>query len=322
MTHLFQTLRATGRRLWSTDRPLMVVSAAMLPVLGACLVGLAVDPRLVGGAPTWLKPAKFAASTAIYSVTLAWVFTYLPEWRRTRRAASWTTAVVFVVEVGIIVAQAWRGTTSHFNVATPRDAGLFAVMGTAIVIQTLVSVAVAVAVWRQPIADAAMGVALRSGMVLTILGAASAGLMTSPTSAQLDTLRTTGRLATAGAHTVGAPDGGAGLPGVGWSRDHGDLRVPHFVGLHALQLLPLILAAARRRSRRGGSAGAMRVAAMSYLGLFLILLQQALRGEPLAAPGALTLALAVGWLTTSALGFVGLSGRRPVLPGATGAQVV
>ena len=34
----------------------------------------------IGGAPAWLKPAKFAASIAIYTLTLAWVFTYLPEW--------------------------------------------------------------------------------------------------------------------------------------------------------------------------------------------------------------------------------------------------
>jgi hypothetical protein len=84
----------------------------------------------------------------------------------------------------------------------------------------------------------------------------------------------------AGAHTVGAPDGGPGLPLTGWSREHGDLRVPHFVGMHAVQLLPLtawllgllVPTAWQRRAAFAAAAG--------YYALFVILLVEALGGHP------------------------------------------
>ena len=183
----------------------------------------------------------------IFSLTLAWIFRYLPDWTRTRRVVGWSTASIFVLEVAIIAAQAWRGTTSHFNVGTPLDATLFSIMGGAIVLQTLASVAVAVALWRQRFAHEALGWALRLGMTLTIIGAASGGLMTRPTDAQLADARAGLGMAIAGAHTVGAPDGGPGLPGTGWSVEHGDLRVPHFLGLHAVQVLPLLTLLVGRR---------------------------------------------------------------------------
>ena len=78
-------------------------------------------------------------------------------------------------------------------------------------------------------------------MVITIAGASTGGLMTRPTDAQLDADDGDAPGVTIiGAHTVGAPDGGPGLPGTGWSVEHGDLRVGHFIGLHALQVLPLM----------------------------------------------------------------------------------
>src|SRR4249919_2119181 len=115
-------------RLWHGSRPLTVVGTLMIVVAVASAVGVLVDPRVITGAPAWLKPFKFAVSTAVYSLTLAWIFGYLAEWPRARRNVGWTTAVVFVLEVAIIVAQAWRGTTSHFNISTPLNATLFAMM--------------------------------------------------------------------------------------------------------------------------------------------------------------------------------------------------
>src|ERR1041385_8982679 len=80
------------KTLWQTSPELMATAVLMLIVLAGTLVGLAVDPRVITGAPAWLKPAKFAVSIAIYCVTLAWFFTFIPEWTRTRRMIGWGTA--------------------------------------------------------------------------------------------------------------------------------------------------------------------------------------------------------------------------------------
>jgi hypothetical protein len=291
----------TTTTLRDANRPLTLTAGLMLAAFGVAIIGLAVDPRIITGAPAWLKPAKFAISTAIYSLSLAWVFTYLPEWRRTRAFVGWTTAIVFIFEVLVIDVQAWRGTTSHFNVATPLDAVLFSSMGAAILFQTISSVWVAVALFRQRFDDEVLGWALRLGMAVTIAGALSGGLMTRPTAAQLAAARETHMMTTAGAHTVGAPDGGPGLLGTGWSRTHGDLRIGHFLGLHALQILPLLTFAARRR-RSVIAAGAC------YAALFMLLIWQALRGEALLDPGALTSAVVAIWAIATIAAF-GLPAR-------------
>ena len=235
------------KRLWQTSPELVATTVLMLVVLAGAIVGLSIDPRVITGAPAWLKPAKFAVSIAIYTATLAWIFTLLPEWPRTRRIVGWATAAALVIEMLIIGGQAWRGTTSHFNASTPLDGVLWVIMGLAIVAQTLLSVAVAVALWKQRFHDAALGWALRLGMTLTIVGAFTGGLMTRPTTAQLEAARAGERMTIAGAHTVGGADGGPGMAGTGWSREHGDLRVPHFVGLHAVQALPVFALLLRRR---------------------------------------------------------------------------
>ena len=282
--------------------PLMLVTALMALLAVAFGGAMLLDPRLIEGTPAWLKPLKFAVSTGIYSATLAWMFTYLPGWPRLTRRVGLTTAIVFVIEVVIIAAQAARGVTSHFNTSTLWDGALFSVMGVAIAVQTVAAVAVAVAFWRHTFTDRALGWALRLGITIAVAGASVGGMMTQPTTAQLARARETGEMPRAGAHTVGAPDGGPGLPGTGWSLAHGDLRVPHFVGLHAMQALPFVaLVWARRR----GDAARVRIAigaGVSYAALFLVLLAQAMLGQPVTAPTGAVAAALIAW----AVGTTGL----------------
>ena len=302
MKSLGNRLQTTLARLWAASPVLSAAGLLMTGVLAASLIGLLVDPRVITGAPAWLKPAKFAVSTAIYMLTLAWIFTQLPEWPRTRRIVGWMTAVILVLEVAIIDTQAWRGTTSHFNVGTILDRTLFAIMGLAIAVQTVSSVAVAVALWRERFEDRALGWALRFGLIITIIGASTGGLMPRQTRAQIEDARATGVMAIAGAHTVGAPDGGPGLPGTGWSVEHGDLRIPHFVGLHAMQMLPLLALALRRRSSESSRVRLMMVAAASYAALFALLLWQALRGQSLVQPDGATIGALLAWAIFTAIG--------------------
>jgi len=293
-TDSWQPAAALGRLLApirATAPGLVLTSALLLALAIPFMLGLWLDPRVITGAPAWLKPLKFAISTGAYTLTLAWVFTYLPEWRRTRRVVGAATVAAMVIEVGLIAMQAARGTTSHFNTATPFDRAVFAVMGLVISTQTAISVAVAIALWRQHFADRALGWALRLGIVVTIVGASTGGLMVTPTKAQRADVAATGVMVRSGAHTVGGVDGGPGLPVTGWSTQHGDIRVPHFVGLHAWQVLPLfVLVALRRRAPDGGPDDRRRVplaigASALYALLFVALLVQALRGVPVIPLG-------------------------------------
>ncbi len=175
------------------------------------------------------------------------------------------------IEIALIDMQAARGTSSHFNFATHFDGAVFAVMGVSIACIWLSMLLLTVVLFRQPFAGSAWGWSLRLGMVLALIGTGSGGLMTVPNSQQLAEAHATGRLPIAGAHTVGAPDGGRGLPVTGWSADHGDLRIAHFLGMHGLQVLPLLawwIARRRALASERTQRNLIFAAAASYLALF------------------------------------------------------
>lgn len=294
----------TRRRPSSMPRSpaLLGLFAAMITLSVLALAGLALDPREITGAPAWLKPLKFALSTAIYALSFSWLLDQMTAAPAVKRWLAGITTAVFGVELSLIFLQAARGAASHFNLDGPFNTHVYDVMGAAIVVLWLVQLCTAALLLRQRFEDPALGWALRAGMILTALGAAVGVLMVLPTAGQLASYRN-GVMLLRGAHTIGAPDGGPGLPFTNWSALHGDLRVAHFFGLHALQLLPLTALLLRRLPGLSlqRQARLVQVAAGSALGLFAILLWQALRGQPLVQPDAWTLSAACAWACCTAI---------------------
>ena len=159
---------------------------------------------------------------------------------------------------------------------------------------------------------------MRLGLIITLIGMALGYLMTTPTPEQVASWQQGAPVTVVGAHSVGVSDGGPGMPVTGWSTEGGDLRVAHFVGLHALQVLPFIgwwISRKRRLSHRQQMT-LVWIASLSYLGLVAVVTIQALRGQPLVAPDALTLGLFAGLiaLTTAAVVWTLSPARRNVNP--------
>ncbi|MGW4296782.1 hypothetical protein ACWEH1_27615 [Micromonospora chersina] len=290
-------------------RPLMLFVAAMAVLTVVAAVGVLADPRVLTGVPIWLKPLKFAISFVLYGTTLAWMLTLLP---RRSRIAEWAATVIVamsVVEMAVIVTQVLRGTTSHYNGTTPLNGALFSAMGAAIMVLFVAQLVIGIVALLRPTADRVAGHAVRLGLGLSLLGMLVAIPMVTRTP-------DSAAEGISGAHSVGVADGGPGLPLVGWSTTGGDLRIGHFVGLHALQALPLLAMLLNRflgdRLDERTRARLLLVAGAAYGAATLLLTWQALRGQPLLRPDALTVAVAVALLaaTATATGAVLARGQR------------
>jgi hypothetical protein len=192
-----------------------------------------VDDRLLLGVSVWEKPAKFFLSLAVHFATVAWALSLLDVAQRRSRGLRWAAAMMSgaaVLELVYIVARAARGEASHFNVATPLDAALYSIMGLGALTLTFTAGYVGYRVWRNRAGDLWREAAGFGLMLGAVLGTLTAGYMSSMTG-----------------HSVGGAIGDAsGLPFLHWSTTGGDLRVAHFVGLHAMQIVPLAALSGRR----------------------------------------------------------------------------
>lgn len=297
-------------QMWHTHKGLTIFFYLSVLMLLVALLGMTIDSREVLGQSTWSKSAKFAMSFILYAPTFIWLLTFMSKGKRWFHLALNGIAIALTIEIVVLIIQAARGQAMHFNISTPLNTALWSIMTITIFVFFGITIVGFILILRQKIADRSLMHSIRWGFAIMLLGLALGFLMPRPTPDQMAILQAGGQPEMIGAHTVGAPDGGPGIPFTGWSTEHGDLRIAHFVGLHGLQVIPLIgwslLGLSKRRENWFTSKQRLQIvwiSALAYLAIVLLVTWQALRGQSIIAPDALTVSVfaAIVAMTTASL---------------------
>lgn len=217
MTTFIETLR---------DKNAVLFYFGLLMLAGALTTALMsqVSSLQVMGVNAYLKPMKFFLSGFILAWTMGYFMQYLDDQKQVT-IYNWVYVVTISYELVAITWQAALGKQSHFNKDTAFDTAVFYLMGFMITVVTLWTAYIGYLFFVQKDFAVSMVLvwAIRLGLIMTAIFAMEGGLMASILK-----------------HSVGGADGGAGLPVLNWSKQHGDLRVAHFFGIHALQIIPLM----------------------------------------------------------------------------------
>lgn len=248
-------------------------------------------PSLVGPV-TWRKPIEFGMSGAITSLSLAHVLGRLPRSRGWDWSAA-TAIAFFVPETLLIDMQQWRGVASHFNYDTDFDAAVFSLMGILIGVVAVGVAILAVRSFGRVEGPPSTVLAIRAGMIFLLLGQVLGGLIVANGVAPGSTI--------ANASIIGAA---------------GDLKVPHALGLHGLQVLGVLALILERTNASARSA--VTAVASCAVGYGLLLVAATLQTYAGLGPLALTpltlLAALVGVVLIAGPYLRGLSAlRRPSL---------
>ena len=250
------------------DPLLFWVSVGHLLLLAIMLAVAPFDSRTVLGINPWIKPIKFALAGAVYTSTIGWLLYHLPTSEKAKLRVRQLVALTLVTETALVTLQAARGVPSHFNISSLVNLGILGIMGLMIVINTIVVTYMAIRFWRtKPDIPAPYLWGIRLGLLIFLLASLEGVVMVSLMS-----------------HSVGIADGGPGLPLINWSTKGGDLRIAHFIGLHALQVLPLIgylFSLPEVVKRLKNSVPWVWATGVLYGGVALLLFLQALAGRPL-----------------------------------------
>ena len=251
------------RELLDKQKPLIIAGAVSFICFLILAIVMLFDSTQILGINRWVKPIKFFTSISIFVWTIAIFLNFIKGYEKTSHRISWALIVIFAIEMLIITGQAMRGTTSHFNTAAPLDGILFSIMGLAIVANTLL---IGYLLYLYFVAEIKLSKTIlwgiRLGIIVFLLGSIEGGYM----STQLK-------------HSIGGADGGEGLPLVNWSTKIGDLRVAHFFGLHAIQIIPLFAFLLERLKVRSATTLTF-VFAFVYFAFFSIVFIEALNGQP------------------------------------------
>jgi hypothetical protein len=293
-----------ARELHRRNRVLFAVALANVALAVAFTALMYVDGRTLLGRNVWTKPWKFATSIAIFTATMGWILPSLSLTDRVSRLATYVIGGAMSIEIALISTQAARGVASHFNTSTPIDSAIYGVMGVTI---TISSVVVGYVLWRivrdPPDLAPAYRWGIYLGMCLFVVASFEGWLMVSQSG-----------------HAVGAANDSPGLPLLNWSVTGGDLRVAHFIGLHALQVLPLTgyVAAQRDGVSTRQSLAVVGLVGAGYGLLTVLTFVLALRGTPLypsptlpaASPAVLATVLLLGTVLGAVVLAAGWRARR------------
>jgi hypothetical protein len=250
MKYFIETLRAKSEVLFYFGLISLVVGLIFLALSR-------VTQTQVLGINAWIKPAKFALSTWLYAWAMGWYCQYLVQFQL--GFFSWSIAILLGLEIVYIAFQAARGQLSHFNLSTPMYSALYSMMAIAATLVTIYTAYIAIQFGRgNHIALPDYYVqSIQYALWLFVVFAFEGFVMGSQLS-----------------HTIGGNMGGKGLPILNWSTQLGDPRVAHFIGMHALQVLPLLAYHFLKDTR-------LTLAAAMLYGLLAVLtLVQALQGKP------------------------------------------